>query len=103
LENCIDGISISDSISIGIPSFGDLLKEACDYINSLVKEEISGFQDNIKYSPLPGFSLEAGGGIDSSGSAGASKGYYEYESDVQVETRSGPSARDVINMIEEIP
>lgn len=93
-EECLNGIRVSDTFSLGVPSLNDLLQAICDEINAATSEQLRGLQQRLSYEPLPGFEVSAGGGVSSGGDLGIERDY-----DVRVDTRSASRAREILERI----
>jgi len=100
LEGCIKGFSFSDSFSLGIPSLSSLFQAICNEINAATREQISALQEKMTFSPLPGFSFSAGGGLHQT-SKGIGQDDELYEHDVKVSTKSSSRAREILDVIKE--
>lgn len=63
LESCIKGINLVKQLGWGMPDLSDLFNLICDEINDKIDDEIKAFQQDLEFSPMPGFSFSLGGDV----------------------------------------
>lgn len=93
LKECLDGIVLTDSINLGLPSLQDLIQQICDTINQATREALADAQAQLRFEPLPGFVSVGASQSVSTGDLGS------YPYDLHIDTRSTDKSREILDAI----